>query len=499
MSMPQICKRLDAILKLMEPYWPWVNCHMVNFITDKHWVNFVPKEIQQELQNPDDIQQCIESVFWADQISDDTKFPETVAFIQTTQAHCLENFKEILLTKDDLTKCVLKLSTELAQHPISIKEFLSEKKKHEVEMTASLVNDLIQGTSTNGSNTVVVDAGDGKGYLSSRLALEYGYNVLGIDSNPSNTENALERNKKLKKAWNGLKERAELESKGITPPRRGRQKQKPTDNETQINSTGDNDNYKTVDKFITTDLDINSLLDDHFPNVSTQHTSVCLTGLHTCGNLASACLKLFHHQEKCKILCNIGCCYHLLKEQYSGQEFFGNKHIVDMNPETGFPLSSYLQEKRTALGRNARMLAVQSTDRTKASKELPNISLLYRALFEILVCEAMPEMKDAIQVGKLRKFNNFQEYVELCKKKHHSLEVISQERIDTIAAEGEHHKSHLDMFYLLRMSFAPVLETIILLDRLLFLLENGHKQSYILAAFDAVVSPRRFAIISIKE
>lgn len=67
-----------------------------------------------------------------------------------------------------------------------------------MEITASLVNDLIQGTHLKDKQTVIVDAGDGKGYLSSRLALEFGHNVLGIDSNPNNTENALERNKKLK-------------------------------------------------------------------------------------------------------------------------------------------------------------------------------------------------------------------------------------------------------------------------------------------------------------
>lgn len=133
MSAPQICKRLDAILKFMEPYWPWVNCHMVNFITDNHWTNFVPNEIQEELQSSEAIHECIESVFWAEALSANTKFTETAAFIQRTQAHCLESFNEILLTKDDLAKCVLsKLSTEQAQNPISIKEFLSEKKRHEV-------------------------------------------------------------------------------------------------------------------------------------------------------------------------------------------------------------------------------------------------------------------------------------------------------------------------------------------------------------------------------
>lgn len=46
-------------------------------------------------------------------------------------------------------------------------------------------------------NCSIVDAGDGKGYLSSRLALQYGHRVLGIDANAANTENALSRNRKL--------------------------------------------------------------------------------------------------------------------------------------------------------------------------------------------------------------------------------------------------------------------------------------------------------------
>lgn len=67
----------------------------------------------------------------------------------------------------------------------------------QVEIAASLVNNII-ATSPWRGNSIVVDAGDGKGYLSSRLALEYGHTVLGIDSNIINTANAMERSRKLK-------------------------------------------------------------------------------------------------------------------------------------------------------------------------------------------------------------------------------------------------------------------------------------------------------------
>lgn len=301
----------------------------------------------------------------------------------------------------------------------------------------------------------------------------------------------------LQKAWNALKERAELESKGITPPRRRKQRQ----NNEQIdnsNTSAAKDNYKTVEKFITTDLELPQIINDNFPDLPSAQPTICLTGLHTCGNLATTCLKLFHHQAHCKLLCNIGCCYHLLKEKFSGQEFFGNKHILDMNQDYGFPLSDYLQRKQVKLGRNARMLAVQSVERTKAAKTLPNISLFYRALLEVLVCELNPALKDTVQVGKVKKFNNFEEYVAICIKKYPNLE-FSNERITSVAKEYEEYKKILDVFYLLRMSLAPVVESLILLDRFMFLKECGYQKSFLIPAFDAVVSPRRFALIAIKE
>ena len=54
-----------------------------------------------------------------------------------------------------------------------------------------------------------------------------------------------------------------------------------------------------------------------------QLTSTCkcdidimLTGLHTCGDLASTMLKLFVSNSDVKCLCSVGCCYHLLTEEF---------------------------------------------------------------------------------------------------------------------------------------------------------------------------------------
>lgn len=49
----------------------------------------------------------------------------------------------------------------------------------------------------NNKELFIIDAGDGKGYLSSRLAIEYKLKVLGVDANNLNSMGAVKRNVKL--------------------------------------------------------------------------------------------------------------------------------------------------------------------------------------------------------------------------------------------------------------------------------------------------------------
>ena len=47
-----------------------------------------------------------------------------------------------------------------------------------------------------------------------------------------------------------------------------------------------------------------------------------LTGLHTCGNLAASVLQLFvNNPLPVRVLCNVGCCYHLLEEEFVRNPF----------------------------------------------------------------------------------------------------------------------------------------------------------------------------------
>ncbi|OXB71406.1 UNVERIFIED_CONTAM: hypothetical protein H355_005452 [Colinus virginianus] len=45
-----------------------------------------------------------------------------------------------------------------------------------------------------------------------------------------------------------------------------------------------------------------------------------MVGLHTCGDLAANTLRIFTAKPEIKAVCSVGCCYHLLSEQYENQE-----------------------------------------------------------------------------------------------------------------------------------------------------------------------------------
>lgn len=63
-------------------------------------------------------------------------------------------------------------------------------------ITADVVASMCASTK-NHESLGVIDAGDGKGYLSTRLSLEHKIQVLGVDYNPVNTRGALLRSEKL--------------------------------------------------------------------------------------------------------------------------------------------------------------------------------------------------------------------------------------------------------------------------------------------------------------
>ena len=129
------------------------------------------------------------------------------------------------------------------------------------------------------------------------------------------------------------------------------------------------------------------------------------------------------------------------------------------------------------------------------------------------------------QVGKIgRKANDFSEYFKLGREKLNlQFEMSDEELLETYERYSKAFESKLNAFYQFRSLFAPIIEGLILLDRLAFLMEQvsidrwlffqcaftkyvsiillqeSVGESHLVPLFDPVISPRCFALIAMKQ
>lgn len=141
-----------------------------------------------------------------------------------------------------------------------------------------------------------------------------------------------------------MTKRAEDIKNGQSQPRKGKQKESSVSSAMCENTDS---YYKTTTHFITPETDFLQLIHKHYSNEN-NFSGICLSGLHTCGNLASSCLRIFNENSQIYNLCNIGCCYHLLCEEFHQNDFFANRNLFDSENDgvaAGFPMSEYLKKQ----------------------------------------------------------------------------------------------------------------------------------------------------------
>lgn len=451
-------QRLDQVLHFFETHLAFANCHMVDFFTRNLYDIHIPLEIKNEISALG-FKETLNVILSNDSASCPVHLQN---FVRHTNNCALHNLKDVCMNKEDLETWLFEMGGNCVPS-LNLKVFASPKKSHEVEVLSSIVAML----KLICRSTHVVDIGDGKGYLSSMLALHHNIPVLGIDSSPINTSSASKRASKLQKAWNNM---VKYPTKSVPPQ-----------SDSHIT---DNQLYKQTTLYV----DENANLKDLVCNTFMENCDGCsLTGLHTCGDLSPTCLKIYNKHGYIKSICNVGCCYHLLTD------------IQEDKVNYGIPLSEHLQTKNCMIGRQARMLASQSIDRILANKSVDNKIVFYRAIFQVLLLKYQPHLAGK-HIGRLKKeCNSFLEYVRFASKRINAEFNLSDNEICEVYREYENREIELNVFYLLRSFLAQVVECVILLDRLLFLLERGHASSFLVQLFDRVLSPRCYGLISIKN
>ncbi|KAM5253257.1 putative methyltransferase-like protein 25 isoform 2-T2 [Hipposideros larvatus] len=261
-----------------------------------------------------------------------------------------------------------------------------------------------------------------------------------------------------------------------------KERRKTTSKSTELNI------YSPLTSFITADSELHDIIKD---------LEDCLmVGLHTCGDLAPNTLRIFTSKSEIKGVCSVGCCYHLLSEE------FENSHTECTQEKWGFPMCHYLKEERWCCGRNARMSACLALERVAVGRGLPTESLFYRAVLQDIIKDCYGITKCDRHVGKIySKSSSFLDYVRKSLKKLGLDESkLPEKLIMDYYEKYQPRMNELEAFNMLKVVLAPCIETLILLDRLCYLKEQEDiAWSALVKLFDPVKSPRCYAVIALKQ
>lgn len=468
-----LCHNIDSIINYLAPYLPLVNCHMVEFLTNDHWNTYLPNNLKEYLDQLD-LNESLEQFWNATNSYKGNEPTELRKWITEARKHYLEVNNDYCLSVEQLNERIKSWGGEL-QPEIKVKEFMNNKKSYEVQTMARAVSSVYSAA----SGTCCVEAGGGRGHLLTTLALGYHIPSLTVDCDPKTLSAAINRIKVIQKQWHAIAKRIHD----------GAEEKPPHFNK---------DLQRFAQAFITKDTDLGGVVREMFPECKDLDTRIILTGLHTCGNLGPDSLRIFTTRSHIAGLLTVPCCYHLLTED-SDVELFDvfQKEYGSGERTQGFPMSEYLRGYR--LGRNARMLAAQSVDRVLHQRRPPAQSLLHRAMLQVVIKRYLPNT--TLKEGKLKrisKCDTFEQYLKMADKiLNLNLNLPETFYTDTQLYLDCQWKK-MTLFYLIRLCLAQVVESVILLDRILFLYENGFDKVYLVKLFDPVLSPRCHSIVALR-
>ena len=218
-----------------------------------------------------------------------------------------------------------------------------------------------------------------------------------------------------------------------------------------------------------------------------------LMGLHTCGDLGPTILRLYAESEGASSLQSVGCCYMHLKETFPAslvvKSAFKDHQQSPALTYVALELACHAIETY-----QERLCKIEEREKLKVHCS--------RALLEYLLVEQKkrPDLRHkGLKTVKNSYLLPFEEYVL---KATDGLNV-NFEMKDLTEDDKEDIRSKQDQwwrvvsFYTLRLLFAPLIETLVLLDRCLYLHDKGQSCS-LAPLFDPKLSPRNFVIYSFK-
>ncbi|KAK2525045.1 hypothetical protein Q9233_009092 [Columba guinea] len=215
---------------------------------------------------------------------------------------------------------------------------------------------------------------------------------------------------------------------------------------------------------------------------------VLVTGLHACGDLSAALLRHFARSPAVAAVASVGCCYMKLS-------------TAPQPPgcPAGYPLSAAVTAlPGHALSYRAREAACHALEEFAGRLGTGSASLrvhCYRAALESLIRAADPaQRRPRVQTVRKAHALSFPQYARL------GLPRVGLDPgavpLDSAAVGAMLEQQHKVVAFLsLALLLAPLVETLILLDRLLYLREQGFHCALV-PLFDPRFSPRNLVLVA---
>ncbi|CAN8029720.1 unnamed protein product [Ixodes persulcatus] len=368
----------------------------------------------------------------------------------------------------------------------AFRKHVKSKKQHEITRLA--VVSLCLFARSCGCRHVM-DVGSGQGHLARLLALDRNLGVATVDLVGSHLSSAKRFDDQ---AVSHFKKKSSDAVGGGDRKSKGESQKPPQHVELEVSMD-------------TTPDQLEEVANRAWKELGARVNKFVLVGLHTCGDLGSSIVRLFTQTPAVQGLVSVGCCY--MKLSCDGADIvlvtwncFSSTR--NLGKGVGYPMSQHVLSlgESARLSYQAREVACHALEvYLSRLREEPSLLKIhcYRALLETVIVRNYADLKHSgLGSVKHAAAMSFAEYARKALRKFPlpiPEEDLNAPELESLLREWK----RVVLFYSLRLLLAPVVESLILTDRALYLSEHGISNCLV-PLFDPNLSPRNIVLLAFK-
>ncbi|XP_036339318.1 protein RRNAD1 [Rhagoletis pomonella] len=456
-------EKLYDCLQIVRQYDWLINAYILDFYVDNHWEK-LPRSWQKHLEHvkPEELSTLLNFNEIAEQQHANVWPLALLALRCKLREVCVDRSQQSNAATVSACRSPLLSHTKL-KHVFN--KCVKPKKRHEIELMASHCEYSYQQTPVD----YIIDFGAGLGHLARILGYGFSRRVCCLEMRPE-----------LNVQARCIDKQFELFAEKHLPAVKRATFRRP----------------EHVTLCLTAEIQPQQFLNLIAEAVQREDTNFTfgIIGLHPCGDLAVILMRMFINSPQARFLNFASCCYMKLSttEMHSKVEL------------QGYPLSRYLlqQPKLAHLSYEAREISCHAMEMycdrlAKGDYEHLKVHSFRAAAEHIIVKHWLHLKHSGLRSVKHVPGMEFEDYYY---KAVQGLEAVHLERtaLQTATTQNDlRHWRRIVIFYTLRLMFAPLIESIILYDRALYLQENLC-QVKIDAVFDPRISPRNHITCAFK-